>query len=129
MGLDTSHDCWHGPYSAFTRWRNEVARAAGYQVGPNRDGFATVLIDWDQFPMKNYQGEWDKVPDDPLILLIAHSDCDGVIYPEHAALLADRLTELLPLLKDSHHVYRQKTEQFIRGLRSASERGEKILFQ
>lgn len=23
MGLDTSHDCWHGAYSAFTRWRQQ----------------------------------------------------------------------------------------------------------
>ncbi len=29
MGLDVSHDCWHGAYSAFMRWRQEIARAAG----------------------------------------------------------------------------------------------------
>ncbi len=29
MGLDTSHDCWHGAYSAFMRFRTEVAKAAG----------------------------------------------------------------------------------------------------
>lgn len=29
MGIDTSHDCWHGAYSAFMRWRQEIARAAG----------------------------------------------------------------------------------------------------
>lgn len=29
MGLDTSHDCWHGAYSAFMRWRRAVAKAAG----------------------------------------------------------------------------------------------------
>ncbi len=25
MGLDTSHDCWHGPYSQFMRWRTWLA--------------------------------------------------------------------------------------------------------
>lgn len=29
MGLDVSHDCWHGAYSAFHRWRHGVAKAAG----------------------------------------------------------------------------------------------------
>lgn len=29
MGLDTTHGCWHGAYSAFHRWRVEVAKAAG----------------------------------------------------------------------------------------------------
>lgn len=29
MGLDTTHDCWHGAYSAFGRWREGLAKAAG----------------------------------------------------------------------------------------------------
>lgn len=29
MGLDTTHDCWHGAYSGFMRWRIGVAKAAG----------------------------------------------------------------------------------------------------
>lgn len=29
MGLDTTHDCWHGAYSAFMRWRRGIAKAAG----------------------------------------------------------------------------------------------------
>lgn len=29
MGLDTTHGCWHGAYSAFGRWRDELARVAG----------------------------------------------------------------------------------------------------
>jgi hypothetical protein len=30
MGLDTTHDCWHGAYSAFMRWRRKLAEVAGY---------------------------------------------------------------------------------------------------
>lgn len=30
MGLDTSHDCWRGAYSAFNRWRRALAEAAAY---------------------------------------------------------------------------------------------------
>src|SRR5437016_2133419 len=29
MGLDTTHDCWHGAYSAFMRWRTKLAEVAG----------------------------------------------------------------------------------------------------
>lgn len=32
MGLDVSHDAWHGAYSAFTRWRNCLAEDAGYPL-------------------------------------------------------------------------------------------------
>lgn len=133
MGLDTSHGCWHGAYSAFTRWRHELARAAGYQVarleGQHHD---TTLIDWGHIADKNYYGEWDTMPSDPLILLIAHSDCEGKIHPQHAGPLADRLTELLPLLggDGGGHIgsYQEKTQQFINGLRTAVAAGEDVDF-
>lgn len=142
MGLDTSHDAWHGSYGAFTRWRNAVAVAAGYEVMEggvirHSDGRSdllhdTVLIDWGHVQDKNYSGDWDEPPADPLIVLIAHSDCDGVIHPEHAGPLADRLAELLPLMAEdqSGHIwsYRGVTEQFIKGLREAVAAGEDVDF-
>lgn len=44
MGLDTSHDCWHGAYSAFNRWREAVAKAAGIplQLMEGFWGYGTV---------------------------------------------------------------------------------------
>lgn len=32
MGLDTTHDCWHGAYSAFHRFRHGIARAIGLDL-------------------------------------------------------------------------------------------------
>ncbi len=133
MGLDTSHNCWHGAHSAFTRWRHKLAEVAGYQVarleGQIHD---TVLIDWGHIVDKNYFGEWDEAPHDPLILLIAHSDCEGVLHPKHAALLANRLEELLLLIEGDGggHIgnYREKTQQFIDGLRDAAAKGEDVDF-
>lgn len=143
MGLNVSHDAWTGAYGAFGRWRQHLAEVAGYAVakvqwlpadawdGP-RD---TVLIDWGHITKANRQGEWTEAerPKDPLIYLIAHSDCDGVIHPVEAALLADRLQELLPLLDESKsggHIQsmRQKTGQFIAGLRDAVSRDETVEF-
>ena len=39
MGLDTTHDCWHGAYSAFMRWRQEIARIAGLPPLDLMEGF------------------------------------------------------------------------------------------
>jgi len=37
MGLDTSHDAWHGAYSAFMRWRTEIARCIDVPAGEPLD--------------------------------------------------------------------------------------------
>jgi hypothetical protein len=64
--------------------------------------------------------------------LLAHSDCEGEIQADICAPLADRLEELLPKLEGDGggHVgsYREKTETFIRGLRSAASAGEAVVF-
>jgi len=129
MGLDVSHDCWHGAYGAFSRWRNQLAEVAGYWVTQMPDGHTTAVIDWGHVTVEQLQGDWDETPADPLLVLIAHSDCDGVIRPAQSAALADRLAELLPLLPEgeaSGHVrhWRNTTQQFIDGLRAAVESGE-----
>ncbi len=50
MGLDTSHDCWHGgPYSAFTRWRRELAKVAGLPPLDLMEGFWSRPTDDDAF--------------------------------------------------------------------------------
>ena len=138
MGLDTTHDCWHGAYSSFTRWRNELASVAGYQLATIEydDGWRseTVLIDWGHLATEEtLAGKWSETPGDPLLVLIVHSDCDGGIYPEQAQVLADRLEELLPLLpskNDAGHIgnWRNKTQQFIDGLREAFDNYEVVEF-
>jgi hypothetical protein len=137
MGLDTTHDCWIGAYSAFSRWRSELARAAGYRMLEPVLGVPDYDLPWEQFELKNYQGEWDSPPgDDPLLYLLVHSDCDGLIHPEQARHIADRLEQLLPLLDDDEsaaigHIrphMRGKTETFIDGLREAVKAGEDVEF-
>lgn len=135
MGLDTSHNCWHGPYSAFTGWRTRIAEAAGYCVCSVRydDGHVrdTVMIEWHRYREgKELQGEWIQTPHDPLIVLIAHSDCDGVIHPAQARPLADRLEELLPKLStdDGRWSDHAKAVQFIAGLRAAVAANEDVDF-
>lgn len=133
MGLDTSHNAWHGPYSAFTYWREAIAKAAGYRVARlEGDLYNTTLIDWGHITEANLRGEWAETPADPLIVLIAHSDCDGVIHPAQAGPLADRLEELEPLIdygdERMRMLYGHKTRQFINGLRAAVAAGEDVDF-
>lgn len=134
MGLDTSHDCWHGPYSAFTRWRNAVAKAAGYWVAPveylggmKRE---TIILDWGHLPAGHLEGEWDEIPADPLLILLTHQDCEGRIKSEHCDALADALEAILPEMDDSGGITTpaERTRRFIAGLRSASASGEDVEF-
>ena len=134
MGLDTSHECWHGGYIGFGVWRTELARAAGYKIHEKRIGEPDYELPWDMFEAKNYQGDWDSPPgDDPLLFLLAHSDCDGVIHPEQGIHIAARLEQLLPLIRESNpgrdiEWMREKTQLFIDGLRKAHAAGEDVVF-
>ena len=161
MGLDTTHDCWHGSYGAFSRWREQLAIAAGYTfsyqpftlgIGPEptveeveRGGVPmrlSVQIDWGNIERAigtDLQGKWDSIPvrpdgtPDPLIILIAHSDCEGFIQAKFCGPLADRLEELLPKLEGidaGGHVglMTEKTQTFIKGLRKAAKRKQKVGF-
>ena len=129
MGLDTSYDCWHGAYSAFHRWRTRIAEVSGYaskwpdglEIDDAEDGAAVA------------DGTWKKLPNDPILVLLCHSDCDGQIAPEHAGPLADRLEGLLPNLHGDGGGYlgdyKAATERFIKGLRQAAADGEPIDFR
>jgi hypothetical protein len=76
---------------------------------------------------------WDRFAGDPLTKLLNHSDSDGEIAAEDCGPLADRLTELLPLMpngEDGGHIgnWKDKTSTFIEGLREAAEAGEPVRF-
>jgi hypothetical protein len=140
MGLDTSHGCWHGAYSAFSRWRDGLAKAAGYEIiegGIREDGYVppTVNLDWSQYSQENYLGEWPGGPpgEDPLLVLIVHSDCGGMLPTWCLKPLADRLEGLLgklPEEPDGGHIgdWSVKTKTFIAGLREAAALGEEVEF-
>ena len=119
MGLDVSHDCWHGAYSAFMRWRREIARVVGIDL-MSMEGF------------KENGTSWETLKPDVLHVLLTHSDCDGYIQWKQTKKLADRLTELLPLLEGEGggHIgsYREKTQEFIDGLLLAHEAHERVEF-
>jgi hypothetical protein len=136
MGLDTSHDCWHGPYSAFMRWRVELAEAAGiplllmegfYSSSSQELWFLDGLDETRQNTilrlLKGAPISWDILKHDAVHELLHHSDCDGEIKWEVCGDMADSLEELLPKMKDKH-----KTQCFIDGLRLAHGAKENVDF-
>jgi hypothetical protein len=131
MGLHVTHGCWNAPYSAFTRWRSEIARAAGYSVARlvKFDDYVAhnlPLIDWGHVTNDQLLGKWESTPSDPILVLIAHSDCDGFIFPEQARPLADRIEELIPRL--SYQEDAERARKFVQGLRQAADMGEPVEF-
>lgn len=132
MGLDTTHGCWHGAYSAFSRFRNLLWEAAGGTLIQDQYYTHPAEIDFDALEDRNFQGEWGRYPEDPLIVLMAHSDCDGHLEVDILEPLAHRLEELAPKLptEGAGHLYdpRGQTLQFAAGLREAASKGERVEF-
>lgn len=128
MGLDTSHDCWHGPYSAFMRWRKGLASL----VTVRRQSYPGI----DLSKTEQYGGNETNLADlldadDPLLMLFCHSDCEGEIAAEDCGPLADALQRLVDRMMPQRALYdslRPATERFIAGLRKAAAAGEAVDF-
>ena len=122
MGLDTSHDCYHGSYGYFHQWRKEIAKTVGIDLSL-MNGFACYKVGSPGIP-------WENLKPDALHVLLNHSDCGGYIEAADCAPLADRLEEILPLLpeEDDSQNWRETTQRFIDGLRLAASKGEPVEF-
>jgi len=156
MGLDCSHNAWHGAYSAFMRWRQKLADVAGLPPLELMEGFYSPLMTGSP-PTLFYgmntrdpafgQGSrpylagiderlpimWDCLKPSALHELLYHSDCDGEIAADKCAAIADELEKLIPLLPEEEaggHIgnWRSKTQQFVDGLRAAAAAGEPLDF-
>lgn len=124
MGLDTTHGCWNGPYSAFHRWRCHLHGLITKSEPEYRYG------SWDE----SLRRAWDegRYEDQsvPINVLMLHSDCDGEIPAEVCGPLADALQEIVDGLpaRALYDTIRPATERFIAGLRRAQEAGESVEF-
>ena len=128
MGLDTSHDCWHGAYSAFMRWREKIAEVAGFPPLWAMEGFfdpgewamyrrgeridlvaaaeigamdtGTWLMSGPASVVRSLPIRWTRYETDPLWILLSHSDCDGIIEAKDCGPIARRLEEILPAIPE-----------------------------
>jgi len=129
MGLDISHDAFHGAYSAFNRFRKALARAMGGSFPPH-DLFEHDDNRW-------YWGHGYSAETHPgLTIFFCHSDCDGEMTPEECALVIRDLAPLvekLPAYGGGGHIesaggYRAVGEQFLRGCQAAIDANENLEF-
>ena len=128
MGLDTSHNCWHGAYSAFARFRARLAQSIGMDLSSMRV--------FEQFGASEFGEELPSNEKEPLCILLNHSDCDGVIEHKDTLPLANRLKEILVLEQSKavssddfeNNRYLERIQQFIDGLMDAHNNNEDVDF-
>lgn len=151
MGLDCSHDAFHGAYSAFNRLRQFVCAATGddgsfpphWQCNadgslkedangrvPRREGLDDgMFYVGDEYGRDTHPGLWE---------FLTHSDCDGQISPEMCVKVADDLERLMPRMEalgwQSHgHIaarggFIEVVRKFIAGCRAAAAANEPLDF-
>jgi hypothetical protein len=148
MGLDCSHGAFHGAYSAFNRFRQAVAWAAGGSYPPHylrgKNGSLKMsgglpVIDHDKDDNCWYWDDSYSYDDNPgLCLFFCHSDCDGEISPEDCIKVANELESLMPKIKKlgmgGGHIernggYEKVLQQFIDGCRLAAKNNEPLEFR
>lgn len=138
MGVTISHDCFSGSCNSFVKWRCHVAKAAGFETRTrsvkliqSEVTIEAIQLDPSFVDDEKALGKWNVTPPSPLLYLFAHSDCEGVILPEHAAPLAASLEEALPDIISSDNADRYfsgVTKNFINGLQQAAANNEAITF-
>jgi hypothetical protein len=125
MGLDISHNAFHGAYSSFMRFRLAIVEA----VGGTYERPSYLLPDG--YEKENAPG---------LHEFLSHSDSDGEISPESCKVIADELEAILPKIEEMDlneyewgHITRDGgilavTKRFIEGCRKAHEANEPLNF-
>ena len=105
MGLIITNNSFQGHYSDYGNFRRHLSTLVGIGDLSDYSGFGGEK----QFP---------STDDEPLVLLIDHSDCDGDLSAEECGKVAKRLTEILDLIDDSY--FTEVAKKMISGFSDAS---------
>lgn len=118
MGLNVSHNAWQGAYSNFNRFRSLIAKELGHSLEAF-DGFGGYL------KMETV------LKDEPLVILLDHSDCDGYIKWQDCPALANRLREIEKVkpYNDETIWFKEKLLQFAEGCEKAYSLKEDLEFR
>jgi hypothetical protein len=136
MGMSLSHGDFRMSCGSFNVWRGAVAQAAGYQLiehEMNNFGVTSKIkvpdLDYDNMPT-DYYGKWEEEPEDILLVLLAHCDCEGVFKNAHLRPLSDRIQSLMEKIRtfetDPLGLTIMRTENFIEALEEAVEASEDL---
>ncbi len=86
MGLDTTHDAWHGPYSSFNTFRYWLAE----QIGVN-------LSEYIGYSNEKATKSLESIDHD-IMPLLNHSDCDGKLTPGECRQIVKGLKDIMDKL-------------------------------
>lgn len=118
MGLNTTHNCWHGPYSSFNAFRFALAR----QIG----------INLDEYDGYNSKGTKDlETIEHDLQPLFNHSDCDGDLKVEESVQIVKGLNNVLDNFNEELQMptnFKENIIQFRDGCLEAIHNNEIIKF-
>lgn len=121
MGLDTSHNCYHGSYSGFNNFRYWLA--------------SKININLDEY--EGYRGsgtkDLDTLIDIDIYPLLIHSDCEGILTVDESKQIVKGLYEILEKLDDNditfiETYYKSDLIDFIDGCNDAISKNENIEF-
>jgi hypothetical protein len=90
-----------------------------------------IGIDLDK--MEGFGGDipWEEYENDPICILLNHSDCDGQISAEQCLKVSPRLKELVSKWSkdDDYKWHRKRALELARGMLEAGKSGEPLLFE
>lgn len=123
MGLNVSHNCWNGAYGTFRKFRQSLANYIDMDL-ESMEGFGGEI----PFPSKDVE---------PLVILLDHSDCDGIIEHKDTKKLAKRMDEILLIAENDESgiiglettYFLEKLDIFIEGLLTAYAKGDDVIFR
>lgn len=125
MGLDTTHNAWHGTYSSFRAFRYAIMDILGMPPLGEMQYFHNPSSHRPPKLAKPIQ--WTALSIDPRWLpLLLHSDCDGELTPSECAGIADVLEPIVDKFESEY--LKTHARQFAAGCRLAAERGEVMEF-
>ena len=88
MGLNTTYNCWEGPYSSFNRFRYSL----GHQIGINLDEY----LGYNETGTKKL-----NEINHELMPLFNHSDCDGRLTVKECKSIVKGLNNILETFNEN----------------------------
>ena len=118
--LNISHGAFEGSYQVFNGWREAL------------EELSNLHLRHDAYTDQNQEGRWERLPHDPMVVILIHQDAFGTIPQEIAGSLADRLQELLDQGQEpdewDYAGFINITRKFIKGLREAAQDQRDLVF-
>lgn len=108
MGLNFNHCDASWSYGGFHHFRVRLASAIGVTLDE------MVGFNW---PSNEPGKDWSSI-DDPLVPLLDHSDCDGVLTPDQCKQVAPRLQEIISDWDDGDYD-KQMALELIKGMQQS----------